>query len=148
MTLKLRLGRLEKRTRPMPDRGGWTPRRFLEVFKQLGEQGYFSPEPDFPKALEQLRAEVEEDNRDCMSVFWILDLFIYRRMGRGPVSEADWVEAAGWYLRNVGPHREQLYKINLSLFVSDGSARVARLPDVTAVYERLQRLRARYPEFE
>jgi hypothetical protein len=68
-------------------------------------------------------------------------------MGRGPVSERDWVEAAGWYVRNVKQHKEELYEINLCIFVGDGSACGARIPDCTAVYERLQRLRSRYPEF-
>jgi hypothetical protein len=68
MTLKLRLGRLEKRARPVVDRGGWTPRRFLQVFEELGSQGYFACEPDYETAIRELRREVESDDSDCMSL--------------------------------------------------------------------------------
>jgi hypothetical protein len=134
-------------TRPVPH-GRWQPIDFLAEFERLGQEGFFEAEPDYETAIALLRSEVVADDPECRSLYWLGAMHQRRRQGRPPVTEWGWCEAAEWYLRNLPLHRAELYEVNLKLFVGIGDARIARHPDVTAVYECLQRLRAKHPEWE
>jgi hypothetical protein len=126
-----------------------TPRDFLEAWEALGDRGFFDGEPDYDRAIRAFRAEVEAgDPEEYENMHWVGGMYLRVLHGRRPVTERGWCEAAQWYLRNLPLHRAELYEVNLKLFVGDGDARTARHPDVTAVFERLQRLRARHPEYE
>jgi hypothetical protein len=145
MSLRLRLGKLERKTRPRPNRR-WTMRDFLEEFERLSAGGYFDGEPDFAEALEEFRDEVEAGEDAGKAWWWLGEMFDRVAKGRPAVTREALVELSSWWSRNWPQHRE-LFDPNLRVYLGDhGSPNAIRCPGITAVFERLQRLRARHPE--
>jgi hypothetical protein len=126
-----------------------TTRDWLELWEGLeAERQFFSAagEDDYPEAIRWLRDQVEAGlpENDCTAWYWIGEMFTRVINGRPPVTRANYGPVAEWYARHE--KHPEIYDVNVSLYVYDGRSDCVRIPGITAVYERLQRLRARHPE--
>jgi hypothetical protein len=145
MTLRTRLTNLERRTRPRPT-GRLTMQDWLDIFEQLGQEGYFQGEPDFDEAISCFRAEVMAGEPRCPSWDWVGSM--YERISKGlpPVTEREYGELAAWYLRHE--HRKDIFDVNIRYYLGNGDPRGVRTPYCTPIVARLRRMRARHPELE
>jgi len=79
----------------------------LREFEELGRQGYFREEPDFPVALENYRQALATSPKSCpasasspeanQAFFWMYELLDRVRRAIPPVTAAEFGELQAWF---------------------------------------------------
>jgi hypothetical protein len=151
-SINARLNNIEKRLGILRrDAGPFDPQtgaEWLAAFEELGRQGYFDGEPDFPVALEAFRKAVAESGPDAWDLRewdWLAEMYMRNTKGKPPVTGSGFNELAGWFRQNesrigevidLGDGR-RVSRVNLRYQIEKGP----RARGVTELVEDLRRLR-------
>jgi hypothetical protein len=117
------------------------------VFEALGSQGFFINEPDFPTALELLRAAVVRDgSKDARHVEleWLLEICMRVVSGESPVTESEYESLKEWYLRHES--EGSIYDPSIRDALINTYTRGPRRLGATRTVAMMRRLRAEHPE--
>jgi hypothetical protein len=134
--------------RPTSSRPG-SAREWVELFECLESQGFFINEPDFPTALELLRAAVVRDgSKDAMHVEleWLLEIYMRVTSGEPPVTESEYESLKEWYLRHESSR--SIYDPSIRDALINTYTRGPRRLGATRTVAMMRRLRAEHPELD
>jgi hypothetical protein len=133
------------------DADPWAPQtgaEWLAAFEELGRQGYFIAESDFPVALEAFRTAVAASGPDAWDLEewdWLAEMYMRVSRGKPPVTQGEFDELVGWFRQNesridgvvdLGDGR-RVSRANLTCQIEKGP----RATGVTELVEELRRLR-------
>lgn len=126
-----------------------TPLEFLSNFEEIGRQGGFDNESDFPLALESFRNAIDPADPQTMprqELTWVNTMIKRVMAGRPPVTLVEFEELSAWFAEN---HHRIPDGIELSngrrVFTSTIRYRINDGPkssDVTELVEMLRELRS------
>jgi hypothetical protein len=117
----------------------WTDKEWLALWQEMGNQGRFKGEPDFPMALSLFQDALGKQVPRPPEMEWLIELTERVIQGKPAATEAEYMALAEWYRRNEA----NLYDVNIRCRLSQDAAR--RI-GATELSSRLKSLRAAHPE--
>jgi hypothetical protein len=139
--LTARITRLEARQGGRPRDcirdADWTDGQWLGLFEELGHQGFFDEEPDFPRAVASLRQAVDTKAPRPIELEWLIEMYLRVRGGKPAATEAEFTALADWYMRN----EVNVYNVSIRSMLMSGPRRLG----ATETFETLRSLRSTNP---